>query len=598
MLAIATSGSRRPGRHMPGLLALGALLLAAGMMTTRPARRQPAPRPPPTRFTVGLAPNRPLGPLTSPCIAVAPDGSSFVYTLMGSELFLRRMDEFEARLLLGTADASCPFFSPDGNWIGFFSEGKLKKVSLVSGEVGTLCNAPVGRGGSWGSDGTIVYASSFDSALWKVPAHGGAPRAVTNLDSASGEITHRWPEVLPGGNAVLFTVQTRGKSSFDEANIAVADLRSGKHRVLLAGGTNPHYAPTGHLLFVRGLSLYAVAFDMSRLEVTGDAVVVVDHVFMNPTMGAAQMALSASGALVYAEASSDSTGYGLLWVDRNGLAHPIGELRGAFENPRLSSDGTHLTYVALRKHRRIATYELQNATVTLLTSGTDEGTQPVWSPDGQWIAYSASRGGPWSLFRRRSDGSGSEELLHRGDHDLAPCSWSPDGQFLAYTENNPETGYDVWILPLRDGGRAYPLLRTKFNEDGARFSLDGRWMAYACNETGRPEVYLQPFPGFDGRQLVSSGGGYSPAWSSNGREIFYRNGEQMMLVEIETEPLFTAGAPTPLFDGPYTGDFDVMFTAQLFVMANALVEAWPSRLDIVLDWFGELESITAPRDVR
>jgi serine/threonine-protein kinase len=579
------------------VLSAGALLLGAAItgLIFWGLRPSPPPRPV-TRAVITLPPGQRLAVPDQPAVALSPDGNHLVYVAIqgnGQQLYLRAMDTLEARPMPGTEGATEPFFSPDGQWLGFFADGKLKKVSVNGGAALTLVDAVQPRGAGWDSNGMIAFAPTLASALIQVPEAGGASRPLTRL--AKGEAAHRWPDVLPGGKAVLFAASVSG-FNLTNAQIAVQSIGTGERRNLIQQGTQPRYAATGHLIYAQSGSLMAVPFDLERLEVTGTAVPVVEGVLQSEITGTAQYSISATGSLVYVPGSVQATQRRLVWVSRNGAEQSVAAPAHTYMFPRLSPDGRRVAAVIAEQDAQIWLYDLSRETLTRLTFEGSVNLNPVWTPDSQRIAFLSSKEGPQNIFWQRADGSGGLERLTTSEYTQIPTSWSPDGQLLAFAEINPTTGYDIWVLRLSDR-KAQPFLRTPFLESVPRFSPDGRWLAYISGESGRLEIYVQPYPGPGGKWQISTEGGTEPTWNPNGRELFYRSGDKMMAVEIATQPGFSAGKPRVLFEGRYepspatAPNYDVSADGQRFLMLkpSATVEAASTQINVVLNWFEELK---------
>ena len=428
------------------------------------------------RFVVAVPPSDELAAaLGWGSVAVSPDGQRLAYVAIHEgvrRLFLREIDEFEAMVIAGTEDAFDPFFAPDGQWVGFFAEDKLKKVSVRGGPPVTLCDAVNSRGASWGPDDIIVFAAGSPTSLSRVSSGGGIVEVLTTPDNEQGEFGHSWPELLPNGRAVLFAIDTGG--GFDNALIAVQSLETGERRILLEGGTAPHYAPTGHVVYAREETLLAVAFDLEELAVTGDPLPVLDNVIVNSFMGFAQSSFSKDGLLVYIPTDHPEAKRRLVWVDRNGGVEPLPAPERAYRLPRVSPNGQRVAVViSTGATSDIWTHDLQSEGLAQLTSEIGRVDGPVWTPDGDRIAFVAGGG---NLYWQATDGSASGQSLWGGQHSGVPTSWSPDGKMLAVATHDPPTGWD--ILVLRMGDEPEPFVRTPFNEGGAVFSPDGHWIAY------------------------------------------------------------------------------------------------------------------------
>jgi eukaryotic-like serine/threonine-protein kinase len=608
----ATKGIRALGRR-PLILGLGSLLLGLVIATLATWKLKPSPPQAVTRTVINLPPGEQLAGLDSgPAVALSPDGTHLAYVARqggAQQLYLRLMDTLDAKPIPGTEGAVNPFFSPDGQWVGFFGDGKLKKVSVSGGAALTLGDATKPYGANWGSRGMIAFVPSNGSGLQQVPEGGGTPQPLTRLEK--GELNHLWPEFLPAGKAVLFAA---GSTSFDftNARVAVQSVGTGERRNLVQVGTNPRYAPSGHLVYAQGGSLMAVQFDPQRLAITGTAVPVVEGVLQSPVSGAAQYSFSAMGSLVYVPGTVQSNQSKLVWVNRNGTEQPLATPVRAYRGPRLSPDGRRIAVSITEQETQIWLYDPSRETLTRLTFGGNVNNNPSWTPDGKRIAFESNKEGPLNIFWQLADGSGGLERLTTGNYVQVPHSWSPDGQLLAYAEATPTTGYDIWMLQMGDPSagsgqvpsaasgqvrKAQPFLRTRFDEAVPRFSPDGRWLVYVSNESARSEIYVQPYPGPGGKWQISTEGGREPVWNRNGRELFYRTGDKMMAVEITTQPSFSVGKPRMLFEGRYrptpatSPNYDVSPDGQRFLMLKPTesVEAAPTQINVVLNWFEELK---------
>jgi Tol biopolymer transport system component len=558
------------------------------------------------RFVEALGEGRQLG--SAPSLALSSDGRRIAYVAVQNgtrTLYVRELDQVSSQALAGTEGADQPFFSPDGRWIGFFAQGKLKKVSVVGRAPLIICDALDPRGASWGPDDTIVFAPTASSALVRVSAAGGTPQPLTSLDRSLNEASHRWPRLLPGGEAILFaagpTVSARG---WNEAHVMVQSLKTGVRRRLAQHGTYPQFAPTGHLLFVQAGVAYAQRFDPVKLEVTGEAQPLLERV---PTSrgingGAYDLALSATGTLAYlpdVERPPDA----LVWVNRSGTeeavafplpagSHPIG--------PRLSPNARQLAVTVVgATGSEVWIYDIAGATARPFTDG-GRNLWPVWTPGGDRLAYGSSREGSTNVYWKSSDGSSVEERLTSTNYTNFPHSWSPDGKSLAVTGVGPHGRPIIEILPMEGQRQPRP-----FDEDGVTsrhpaFSPDGRWVAYVSNGSGRNEVYVRGYPDPGTPIPISMDGGEEPVWARSGRELFFRRGNTMMAVEIVAgRHRLSAGAPKPLFSGSYVAGgtragYDVSADAQKFVLVKSSGAALnASRFSVTLNWLDELEARTS-----
>ncbi|HEV2021060.1 MAG TPA: protein kinase, partial [Terriglobales bacterium] len=443
----------------------GMMALAAGLLGVSYVRHTSKPEPGVVkRFVITLPSSAvPYAGLTN-SVAVSPDGRYFVYRAsqasVGGRLYLRSISELEATPIPGSDDALNPFFSPDGKWVAFFAGGKLKKVAVSGGAPLIICDTVfTGRGASWGPDDTIVFGVGVNSGLRRVPASGGKAEELTQVDASQKEVSHRWPEFLPGGKEILFSIQV--SVDWDTARIAVLSLKTGKWRTLIEGGSQPHYSPTGHIVYARTGMLVAVPFDLDRMEVTGSPAPVLEDVFVNRASGNAEVVFSPEGTLLYVAGKGTESQRELVWVDRKGTARTVGVAAGAFEEPSLSPDGKKIAVHVLPPSDDIWVYDLGRGTLTRLTFQPGEDESPVWSPDGKHVAYSSSIGNePRAILWKNADGSGTEEKLASTGFHIHLSSFSPDGRLLAYTNYESESRGDIWLLPLTGDRKPRPFLQT------------------------------------------------------------------------------------------------------------------------------------------
>jgi serine/threonine-protein kinase len=586
-----------PAKQWRWWLALGiAVVIVAAAASLVTWNLKPLPAKPVIRTVINLPPGDQLAAEDYPAIAISPDGTQIAYVALHSgtrQIYLRALDSLEARPLAGTEGGNTPFFSPDGQWLGMFASGKLKKISVSGGAAVTVANLAGGnpRGAAWSGSGTIAFSPSLNTALQQVSDGGGTSERLARLEK--GETSHRWPEFLPGGEALLFA------ASGENPQIAVQSLGSGERRNLAPGGTSPRYATSGHLVYAQGGNLMAAAFDPRRLQVVGSAVPVLEGVLQLAT-GGAEYSLSTTGSLVYVAGGAQSLALRLAWVSRNGAEQALTVVPHGYGYPALSPDGRRLAISVAEPAgpTQIWLYDLARDTLTRLTFG-GFSTTPVWTPDSKRVAFLSNREGPTVAFWQLADGSGGPERLTSSEYVNAPHSFSPDGQLLAYTELNPTTGNDIWVLRLSDR-KAQPFLRTEFNESAPAFSPDGRWLAYVSDESGRYEVYVQPYPGPGGKYQISTEGGTEPIWNPKGKELFYRSGDKMMTVDVVTQPSFSIGKPRMLFQGPYlptnttTPMYDVSPDGHRFLMIKASEATASSSLTqivVVLNWTEELKRL-------
>ncbi len=581
-------------------VSVAALGLAAVLATValwgwlRPA---PVTSPGPARFAVIPPAGREFLNPNGVDIALAPDGSRLVYLAQGEngpQLYVRGIDELEARPIPGTEGASQPFFSPDGQWLGFGANGQLRKVASAGGP-SLVISEWSGNGASWGPDDVIVFARSAGSrgGLMRVSAAGGIPQAITVPDTAQGETRHRWPEILPGGNAVVFTAWS---GSLTDAHLAVVSLTSGRVAHLPEVGTNPHYIDTGHLLYVRSDgSVVAVPFDLSNLAVTGQAIPLLESV-SNGAGGPMELALSRNGSLAYM-AGGAATGTTLVLVDRHGAEATVEAGRRSFLDPEFSPSGDRL---AVGIQGDIWVYDMDQRTLSLRTLEGTGSRMPTWTPDGMRITFSSSRTGALqSLFSLPADGSGPPRLMLQREHDLWQTEWSPDGKWLALREGNVEgRNADILALLLEGERTPRPIAQTAFNERLFAISPDGRWIAYVSDQSGRDEVYVRGFPDPAGQTQVSVEGGTDPAWSLGGRELFYRTAYEMMAAAVETGPSFSVRKREVLFEDDYykvANRAEVQYdidprSGRFLLLKKAATGDRP--IVVALNWFEEVRRLT------
>jgi serine/threonine-protein kinase len=543
-------------------------------------------------------------------LAISPDGTQMAYSsgvAGGAEgpLVYRALDRLEVTAIPGVVGRR-PFFSPDGKWVAFFNGGELKKVQIGGGPAIPVCQITgQGRGGTWGSDNTIVFATSDQATgLMAVPAGGGNPQPLTKPDVERGERDHYEPSFLPSARAVLFEI-TAG--SPDDAQIAVLDRTTNQVKRLLRGG-NASYVDPGYLVYSAAGTLRAVRFDAKRLEVVGDPVPVLNQVNLAGG-GASQYAVSRTGTLVYQAGTPGQTGppRTLVWMDRQGHEEPIPAPPHAYTVARLSPDGGRIALDIRERLGDIFVWDVRRQILQQLTFDPAADEFPLWTLDGRYIVFASNRTGIMNLFRRAADGSGSDERLTNINQYELPSSFSPDGKSLVVTEQRSTTG--LYLERLADPGgksvsavqsKVQTLLQTEFTTFGGEVSPDGHWLAYSANNSGQPQVYVRSFPNTEaGLWQITAAGGSRPAWARSGKELFYlgANGS-MMVMPVQTTPVFSFGNPTKLFEGPwYAGvpgrTYDVAADGQRFLMIKEAINTDPaaaqSMLYVVVNWTEELK---------
>ena len=486
-----------------------------------------------TRVDLDLGPDVSFGSNTGPAVILSPDGSRMVFVSRGADgvprLFTRRLDQPQSVELPGTDGAFSQFFSPDGQSVGFFAKGKLKKTRVEGGEPVALCDAPGPRGASWGDDGNIVATLDQQAGLSLIPAEGGRPEAITTLDLVKGETTHRWPHVLPGSKAVLF-ISSVAYGHYDEADIEIVTLKDHRIKIVLPhAGSYPRYLPSGHLLYITKGMAFAAPFDLNRLELTGSPVRVWD-VGGNPNLGFGQLDFSRSGILAYRTGGAEALRT-IQWLDASGKAESVGLEPAYYLMPRLSPDGGRVAYALLQgSSQEIWTYDLARAIKTRLT--TAQNVYPTWSPDGRFLVFQTLGGMAWTP----SDGSGHVQPLMRSKSVQLPFSFSPDSARLAYSEQTPGAEGEIRTVAVdgRSGqlqaGESQAFLKTVVGLTYPTFSPDGHWLAYANAVGGQYEVYVRAFPDNGTQVQISNAGGVCAIWSRATHEIFYRTEDQRLMV--------------------------------------------------------------------
>ena len=547
-------------------------------------------------------------------IAVSPDGRMLAFRgnaggTVGWQLYLRPLDRLDASPIPNTSGAENPFFSPDGAWLAFMDDGELRRAPAAGGPATTVARI-TGRihGASWGDDDRIVFATG--EGLWRVAASGGTPERIS--EPLPGEYRRGLPQVLPGADAILFT---RQKTVFrwDDAQILVRSLSSGDEKVLLDDAADARYVASGHILFMRRGTLMAAPFDSERLALTGGAVSVVPDVMQAANIGnsvddsgAGQFAVSLRGVLAYVTGGmmSDEERE-LVWVNRDGTAEAIPAPKREYVSAvRVSPDGTRIlaftSQSADEGGNRLWLYDVPRRTMNPVTAADERVSWTLWSPDGSRVAYSTLVAGGGSAIRN-ADGTGNAEHLAGVDGNLS--SWSRDDR-IALVRGTPTTGADIWVVDLKTSDRRpQPILQTMAEERFPAFSPDGKWLAYVSDEAGRPDVYIQPYPGPGPRVLVSPAGGIAPAWRGDGLELFYTVNNQavaMHAVPITvTSSGLSVGAPRRLFEGQYAAGtpargYDVTADGQRFVFVRTVGSRTPPATQLVLveNWFEDLRRLT------
>jgi eukaryotic-like serine/threonine-protein kinase len=607
-----SSGAGTPSwqRLLPWVFAaILAVGLLVAMFALHQAGRPPARKPVELSLWIPLGQQLELG--AGPAVVISPDGTRLAYITRegGSsvdQLYVRELDKVAAVLLDGAAGAGAPFFSTDSQWIGFFVDGKLKKISVHGGAPIALCDAVGGRGGDWGADGSIVFPNQFTSALYRVSAGGGTPVQVTHLDAARFETTHRWPQFLPGQKAVLFTASS-DNNFFGHATVDVAPLDTGIPKVLVENAYFGRYLGGGYLAYVSQGTVFVAPFDARVLKITGTAIPVMQGVNYDMSNGSAQFSMSRDGTAVHLDGGSAGQDLNVVLMDRKGNASVLLSGQPDSAGPRLSPDGKRLAFQ--QGAGNIWIYDIVRKTNSRVTLGSAIAATPIWTPDGRRLTFEHPRTAPQrpgqSVFWKRADGTGEEQPLTPETFLTAsPDSWSPDGKVLAFQRLSRDGGCcEVWTVTLDEAGKPGEPRPAAGAARGfmPEFSPDGRWLAYASPESGAIQVYVVPFPGPGGKWQISTGFGVEPRWSKNGHELFYLDGTGLVAVPYAVEKnSFQPGQPQILFAKNFEmraplGSYDVMSDGQHFVMFQLTSgrTAAASGPTVGLNWIDEARQLVA-----
>src|SRR5262249_4767982 len=534
-------------------------------------------------------------------------------------------DQLAAAALPGTEGAASPFFSPDGKWLGFFADGKLKKISVTGGAAVTLCDAPNGRGASWADDESIVFLPQNGPgiSLARVSSSGGKPQAALSL--ADGEVTQRWPQALPGGKAILFT-SSASSGGFEDANIVVADLTTGARKIIQRGGYFGRYVDSGHLVYMHDATLFATAFDLDRREARGQPIPVVEGIagggsaagFGTGAAGAAQFAVSRTGALAYSSGITSSDMVPMQWMDRAGKTTQLRTTATNWSNPQIAPDGQRMAVeIHDGKQFDLWVVDIARDIPSRITFDAADDETPVWSPDGRRIAFSSRRARTgmattamtFNLYSQRADGSGDTQRLTESATPQFLGSWHPSGRAIAFWEGNRQTSQtDLMILPMEGDeasgwtpGKPTVFLSNGFTALEPAFSPDGRWLAYSANDNGRFEVYVRPYPARGRKCQISIDGGLHETWSRSRHELLCaRLDGRIMVVSFSADgDWFKADKPRQwserrLTQRPRYRPFDIHPDGErlaLAVVEERAAAAPQDRVVIVFNFFDELRRI-------
>ncbi|MCG6925344.1 MAG: serine/threonine-protein kinase [Acidobacteria bacterium] len=586
-VASTPSRTRRVGLLLGVLVALGVGALSMSLLGPRPKASNPL------RLSIPLPPAQQVGTSDDAMLVFSPDGSSLVLPVIEDGrrwLVRRRLGEASSERIEGTEGGRAPFFSPDGKWLGFITGDKLKKVAAEGGRPFALAEQNGAGGAAWGEDGRILFAPMYSEGLFRIPSEGGDAERITTPDRTRGELGHWWPQILPGGRTAIFTAFC---TPLDTSRVEAVDLQTGEVRDVVDGGFFGRYVPSGHLLYVKGDRLFAAPFDPVGATVTGPAQSVLDDVYVAQTEALSLLDVSVDGTLAWLPGSVADPEREIVWVDREGRSRPAVLEKRRFRGVNLSPDGGALVTAILGESLDLWTFSLDQGTLSRLTSGPRTEFRPFWSRDGRSVLFVLDRP-PFEIHRIGVGGSAEDEPLWKAELDTVPTGLSPDGRHVVYTLTEPETGKNVWVAPLDESAPPQPLRASTYEEDFGTFSPDGRWIAYQSDETGRPEIYVEAFPGPGERHQISADGGAEPVWAHGSGEIFYRHGDEVRVVPTRTGSRFEFEPSRALFSlafdnlGNSARNYDVTPDGQRVVAVRIPDAAVPRRIDIVTHWLDEL----------
>jgi eukaryotic-like serine/threonine-protein kinase len=605
----------RPRR---GFLAAGliALLLVAGsfgvarwtVTTPSPGDRQVV------KFSIDLPKGQVIRASWNPSLEISPDGRTLYYMVPkeggGWQPQIRSLDDLEPRTS-ASITGGVPLFSPDSQTVCFIDERSrtIRRAALSGGAPLTIAPFESMTRGFWGRDNYLYWTPAQRSGIARTPVDGGETTPVTELDESRNEQKHSHAQPLPGGKQIMYVVTDTTMTSYDDARIVMQSLETGTRKTLIEGGWSPRHVTTGHILYARDGDLYAVPFDTKKKEVSGPPRKVVEGVLMSRNTGAAYFSLSETGTLAYVPGGAVDGERELVWVDREGREAPLPLPPASYLYPRLSADGRKMALEIEGPTHDIYVYDFERGVLTRLSlDGLSHA--PVWSPDGEQIGFRSWKLGGMTLWSMPADRSRPEERLLDEPGMQSLVSWSPDGRYVSYVDRTQETGMDVLVLPLYGERKPQPVAQSKFVEGSPKFSPDGKWLAYCSNESGRPEVFVQPYPGPGPKIQISTDGGTDPVWRPKGGELYYRDGAKMMAVEVRTQPTIVAGRPAMLWEGDYSHgmssscgapgvssfNYDVTPDGDRFLMVKDVHHKVEStRIVVILNWTTELQRLMTAR---
>ena len=534
---------------------------------------------------------------TRPVMVISPAGDEVVFSADDGEtkrLYRRSLSSLRAVALEGTEGARAPFYSPDGRWVGFTAgDNRVKKVSLNGGQAVALAEGRWG-GGSWGGDGSIIYTPDYLDGLLRVAAAGGTAEKLTQPDPAVGELNHSWPDHIPGTSAVVFT---SFRLPLSESRIELLDLATGERRLLVENGVFGKYVDSGHLLFVRERVVLAAPFDSQKLELTGSPVPVLEDAYVAPYEGNSQFSVSDTGTLIHVPASLLEPPREVVWVDRQGREDILLEADRRYGAPILSPDGKSIALTVDDGNPDVWVYQLDRQVLNRLTFSPRSEHTPTWYPDGRKIAFVLDAP-PFHVYAVPADGSGEPMPILESPIDSYAEAISADGRWMVVRQLSSDEDLNLGLLEIDGGQEVRPLRTTRFEEKFATLSPDERFVAYESDESGRSEIYIQSFPDPGVRTQVTRDGGEAPVWAGNS-DLFYWQGDRLFSVAVRTTPVLTIGEPEALFTATrYTTttsrEYDVSADGRHILVVKVPEASKPREVQIVLNWFVELERLAGP----
>jgi Tol biopolymer transport system component len=582
------AGARRSRPWFAWGIAAASIVAAAALGASIVMREEPLPRL--MRFDLPT----PEGVVSIDAPRLSPDGRMLAFNAVDadglSRIWLRPLNSLTAHPLPGTEGTTRPFWSPDSQFLGFFAEGRLKKVDVSGGPPQKIADAPTGADGSWSAEGVILFDGRGSDPIYRVSAAGGVPAAAITADPARKETAVGWPEFLPDGRRFLYLALGQ---SVEENRYRIGSLDSQETQALMAAQTQVAYAPPGFLLFVRDRTLVAQRFDPGTAAITGEPVPLAERVGTD-SVGLARFSVSRDGTLAF---RTGDAGNRLLWVDRAGREIEVIGDPAEQASPALSVDGRRLAYRVTDPRTSKADIWIRDLTrgvSSRFTLNPGENDTPLWSPDGASIVFGSETAGIRNLYEKPASGQGDAKVIWESTEFKTPVDWSRDGRYIAVTVRDVKTDLDVWVVPMAGERQPIKIVSTSFADIQPRFAPSGRFLAYVSNESGRNEVYVQTFPNATGRWQVSNAGGNDPAWRADGRELFYRGADQrMMAVDISAGELFQAGVPRPIFTasvvpGNARNKYVVSADGQRFLLLAPLGRDSLVPTTLVLNWHAEL----------